>query len=172
MTDAEDKNQQIQPVIGLVGNQQRHPKTLIVAMALTLCLVTALIVSAAYIARVSRESKARINKAEIIALLDNNNCKKGLEKTSKQKVEPKHADDSIALLNYRSYCLVATASYPEALNNLTQLKRLYLAKHDFRHVDLVEKNMQAVKYDIANPVPPYSSPPSEQDRAIIQNIER
>ncbi len=101
----------------------------------------------------------KINRDKITALVNADDCKKGLQVLQHERASTKKVEDSIALLSYRSSCQMGLNQYKGALGTLQELRGYYLKDHDATSVATVDREIVDTKYNQAHPITPGSPNP-------------
>lgn len=118
-----------------------------VILVIILCVIISAGLVYQYYAKKSRE----IDRAQLTNIAANSNCTKDLQTLKNQKPNPKKPEDSIALLSYRSTCMLKTGHYQEAISELQALRVYYKEANMPTQVSVVDKNIAYAKYRLANP---------------------
>lgn len=97
------------------------------------------------------ENNAKIDRKKLTDIVNKNDCSKGLQKVSHMKATLDNTADSIALLSYRSTCLLQLKQYEKAVPSLKELRTYYLKTGNKAAIANIDSNITYAKYELAHP---------------------
>lgn len=134
-----------------------------------MCVLAAIVLGGAYV--VYQHERTKINRDKITKLVQNDDCKKGLQELSAVKPNPKKPVDTIALLSYQSTCLLRLGHYDKAIISLQELRGYHLKINDKVAVSLTDSNITYTKDRIANPPKKQLKDSSPVDPELEQGLD-